>query len=210
MTTVHLARHGETPWHAENRYAGLTDLGLTDRGQAQARDLADWVTRSRPDRVVSSDLQRARLTANDAATALGLQAGVDQRWREVDFGRGEGMTRAEMSSAFPVELDAFLARPATSPLPGAESGVAAIERVLPTLAEEAVAGGTVLVVAHTTLLRLLLCAVLGIDPDRYRSVFPALHNTAITTIEVPDAPASVDDLRGTGALLALNLRIGAR
>lgn len=184
MTTFYLSRHGETVWHAENQYAGSTDVAMTERGYAQGRALERWAAVVKPDAVYSSDLSRAVETAAPAAAALGLQAVIDTRLREVDFGRGEGLTRAQMREIFPAELDAFLARPGTVPLPGGEPGIAATARARAALDEIARAHpeGRVLIVMHTTLMRLLLCSMLGIDPDNYRTVFPAVINAGITEL----------------------------
>ncbi|GAA3310927.1 histidine phosphatase family protein [Streptomyces cinereospinus] len=197
MTDFVLVRHGETPWHAENRYAGRTDVPLTERGRRQAAALGVWAGDQRLDAVLSSPLRRARLTAEPAAAALGLPVRVDERLCEVDFGRGEGLTRAEMRERFPRELAAFLADPVTHHLPGGEDPAAAAARARDCLARTAARfpGGRVLVVAHSTLVRLLLCDLLGIPLARYRTVFPALENGALTELRLHD---------GTAALLRLN------
>lgn len=180
--TLVLVRHGETPWHAENRYTGVSDIGLTGTGARQARELAAWAATRPITTVVSSPLRRAHETAAPAAEALGLPVSVDKRLSEVDFGAGEGRTRAEMAELFPDALERFHAAPASNPLPGGEAGTAAVERAWPAVEELAAGGGTVLLVAHSTLLRLLLCRMLGIPLDDYRRRFPALHNTATTSL----------------------------
>lgn len=197
--TVHLVRHGETLWHAENRYAGRTDVALTARGGEQALALARWAGGQPVTRVLCSDLTRAVVTARPCAEALGLDLEVDPRLREVDFGRGEGMTAAEMDAAFPEERRRFTDAPASSPLPGGEAGADAVARAAAVLA--GLDGGEVLVVAHTTLGRLLLCHLLGLPLDDYRRRFPALANGAVTTLRLPPAGA---ELRGAAALLRLN------
>ncbi|MBI5160310.1 MAG: histidine phosphatase family protein [Micrococcales bacterium] len=201
MTDVHLVRHGETVWHAENRYAGSTDVPLTERGRMQAQELARWAAGAGLTRVLSSDLGRARDTATLAADAAGLPLEIDSRLREIDFGRAEGLTAAEMDAAFPEARAAFLAAPATSPLPGGEPGAVVADRMLAALAD-AIRGtdGPVLIVGHTTAIRLALCALLGLPLDGYRDRFPSLHNAALTTVRLPQH----GDLRGAGALLALN------
>lgn len=206
MTTVHLARHGETTWHAENRYAGSSDVPLTARGRQQGDALARWAAGARIDVVATSDLSRAVETGNAAARAIGVGLVIDARLREVDFGSGEGRTRAEMAELFPEQLAAFVAAPASSPLPGGEPGTVAVARGLDALAElTGVAGadGAVLVVAHSTLIRLVLCRVLGLPLDEYRRRFPGLANTAVTTLELPPA-ADAADLVGRGALIRFN------
>lgn len=186
MTLLHLSRHGETVWHAENRYAGSSDIALTDLGERQAEDLGRWAGARPLSAIYSSDLSRAIVTARPAERATGLVATVDPRLREVHFGAGEGMTTAELRERYPAERRAFEERPAQSPLPDGETGLEAIARAWPALLEIAAAheGGEVLVVMHSSLMRLLLCSALGIEPDRYRTVFPSVLNAGITTLDV--------------------------
>ncbi|MFF8831067.1 histidine phosphatase family protein [Streptomyces sp. NPDC015131] len=194
MTDFVLVRHGETAWHAENRYAGRTDVPLTERGRRQAAALGAWAAGQPLDAVLSSPLSRARLTAAPAATALGLPVRVDERLYEVDFGRGDGLTRAEMAREFPDELAAFLADPVAHHLPGGEDPVEAARRAVACLDDTVreLPGGRVLVVAHSTLVRLVLCTLLGIPLAHYRQVFPALENGALTEVRLrPGRPASL-------------------
>ncbi|MGI5484312.1 histidine phosphatase family protein [Streptomyces lavendofoliae] len=194
MTDFVLVRHGETAWHAENRYAGRTDVPLTGRGLAQAAALGAWAAGRRLDAVLCSPLSRARLTAEPAATALGLTPRVDERLYELDFGHGDGLTREEMAEQFPEALAAFLTDPVAHHLPGGEAPVAAAGRAVACLEEAAreLPGGRVLVVAHSTLVRLALCELLGIPLARYRRVFPALENGALTELRLlPGRQASL-------------------
>lgn len=196
MTAViHLVRHGETVWHAENRYAGRSDVELTGRGRAQAADLAHWATGAGLIAVWSSDLDRAVRTAAAAASAAGIDHRIDPALREADFGRGEGLTRAEMAAAFPAELASFLATPSSTPLPGGEPGAAVADRFTAALRRLADPAGPVLVVAHTTAIRLALSRLLGLPLDDYRRRFPRLGNTALTTLELGDDPASTALIR---------------
>lgn len=189
MTVLHLVRHGETIWHAENRYAGVSDVGLTARGVEQAAQLGRWAVQKRPVAIYTSTLSRSIGTAQPAADALGLTSMQEADLGEVDFGSGEGMTRQEMLQEFPRALQQFLARPAESQLPGGERGVDAITRARPVLQRIAVEheGGVVLVVMHSTLVRLLLCSFLTIDPNEYRRILPRIDNVALNTVDIhPD------------------------
>jgi broad specificity phosphatase PhoE len=202
MTTARLllVRHGETEWHAENRYAGISDVPLTERGLRQADALGKWAARRRPDAVVCSPLTRALRTAEPAARALGVVPEVVEALREVDFGWGEGRTIAEMRAERPELAEAFLADAERGAFPRSEPVADAAKRAVAALREVAGAhpGGAVLVVAHNTLLRIALCALLGIPLGRYRLVLPGLHNTAVTELEL--GPAT-----GVAALHALNV-----
>ncbi len=193
MSRLILVRHGETVWHAENRYAGRTDVALTEKGIAQAARLARWAAGAQLNAVWASPLSRAQLTARPAAEAAGLVVQTDARLIEVDFGRGEGLTDAEMKAAFPEERAAFLRDPAANPLPGSEDAATAAERGVAALyaIAEITAGGRALVVAHNTLFRLVLCKLLGIPLGRYRTTFPQLANGTVTEIGITDAGVSL-------------------
>jgi probable phosphoglycerate mutase len=199
MSRLILVRHGETVWHKENRYAGRTDVALTSKGVEQAERLACWARGAGLTGVWSSPLSRARLTAQGAAEAANVSLQVDERLVEIDFGRGEGLTGAEMTVAFPFERAAFLQDPVANFLPEGEDPREAAQRGVKALRSIAMASGQgskTLVVAHSTLLRLVLCSLLEIPLSRYRSVLPSLTNGALTEIELTET---------TVALICLNV-----
>lgn len=187
MTHLFLVRHGTTVWHAENRYAGRSDVALDPRGYAQAQRLATWASAANLAAIWCSPLTRARETAAPVARATGLAPQVDDRLREIDFGHIEGKTMAEAEQLFPEEIRRFKADPVTYPMPGGEDPHEAARRAVSTLRDIAVAypnEGSVLVVAHNTLIRLALCSLLGIPLERYRTIFPAIRNGALTEVRL--------------------------
>ncbi|MCE7483169.1 MULTISPECIES: histidine phosphatase family protein [Microbacterium] len=205
MTTLYFARHGETEWHAEHRYAGSSDVALVPDAIAQAAGLATWASTTGLSAIIASPLSRARLTAEPAAEASGLPLRIDPRLVEIDFGRGEGMSPAELEAAFPEDWAGFERQPAQHPLPGGESGRAGIARAMPVLDELAAEfpDGRVLVVGHATLMRLLLCELVGLDPDWYRDIFPALDNSALLELDFPYEGES--DWPGRARILGINV-----
>ncbi|MFI9587070.1 histidine phosphatase family protein [Streptomyces sp. NPDC052236] len=200
-TLLVLARHGQTVWHAENRYAGVSDIGLTPHGVAQAARLAEWARTARLDRIVCSPVPRALETAWPSARATGLTPAVEDALREIDFGVAEGRTIAELRSADPDMVARFLADPVTHHFPQGEPPAEAADRATAALRDIAAAhpGRTVLVVAHNTIVRLSLCRLMGIDLRSYRTVFPRLRNCALTEVSLP--PGGI----GTASLLAFNI-----
>ena len=193
MTTLFLARHGQTVWHAENRFAGSSDIKLSEIGQAQARSLADWAGRQSIEAVIASPLIRARDTALPAAARLGLQLATDARLRESNFGTAEGFTMAELRAHDLKAADAFARDPAANPWPGAEAPKAVAARAIAALRDAAAGEKTTLIVAHSTLLRLPLCKLLGIPLSEYRRRLPELRNAAVTTIKLgPKEMALID------------------
>jgi probable phosphoglycerate mutase len=187
VTTFFLARHGETEWHAEHRYAGNSDVALTRHGLGQAAALGAWAVDARLDAIVASPLSRARRSAAPAVETTGLELRIEPRLVEIDFGVAEGLAPDEIAERFPEEWRAFCLAPASSPFPGGESGRAGIARALPVFDElvEEFPDGRVLIVAHATLIRLLLCDFAGLDPDGYRDLLPVLGNCNVTTIVYP-------------------------
>lgn len=202
---LHIVRHGETVWHHENRYAGISDVKLTELGVEQATKLVTWATAAHLDAIVTSDLSRAIITAAPSAEACNLKPIVDPRFREVNFGSGEGMTKSEMQSEFPEEYSAFAGAPAEVALPNGERGVDAVTRAFEALKDiaECEELERVLVVAHSTLGRLLICALTGIPMNNYRKVFPGVKNGAVTTLEIPRV-SSIAELYGSASLLEFN------
>lgn len=197
--TLLLARHGQTVWHAENRYAGVSDVSLTDTGRAQADALGRWAAAHPVDAIWTSPLSRAVITADPACRALGLTPHREPGLRECDFGVLEGRTLAEFAAQDPAAAEAFRTDPVANPIPRAEDPSAAAGRGAAALRRIAAAhpGERVLVVAHNTLLRLVLCTLLSIPAGEYRRVFPRLRNAAISELLVKSD--------GSAALLSLNV-----
>lgn len=205
MTDIVLVRHGETTWHADNRYAGGSEVPLTARGRAQAQQLAAWAAAAGLAGVWASDLSRTELTARPCATAAGLPLTVDPRLREVDFGLAEGFTAAELAREIPHELAAFRRDPVANHFPGGEDPRQAASRGLACLREIAVAqpDQRVLVVCHGTLIRVMLCSLLDLPLSDYRRLLPLVRNGHLNEIRV--AVSEADQPPGlTAALLSWN------
>lgn len=193
MTRVVLSRHGESVWHQSDRYAGRTDIGLTERGRDHAASLSAWAREARPDAIWTSPLSRCRDTAAPAAMAIGLTARVEERLTELDFGRVEGMARGQLVAEHREIYDAFCADPVAHHFPDGEHPARAATRVTAALRDAALEtpGGCVLVVGHSTALRLALCELLGIPLNRYRATFPRLDNAGLTELELLGRDASL-------------------
>ncbi|MFD8740355.1 histidine phosphatase family protein [Streptomyces sp. NPDC059618] len=197
-TTLLLVRHGQTVWHAENRYAGVSDVGLTEEGRAQAEALGRWAAAHPVDAIWTSTMSRAFATAEPACRALGLVPHREPGLRECDFGVLEGRTLAEFERENPVRAKAYRADPVSYPFPEAEDPRTAAARGTRALrrAADAHPGRRVLVVAHNTLLRLVLCKALSVPLGEYRRVLPGLRNGAVTELRMED---------GAAALISLNV-----
>jgi len=160
-----LLRRGQTPMSVEKRYAGRTDVPLTDTGVRQAVAAAKRLASAGIGAIVSSPLQRAVQTAEEVAAVTGAPVVTDDGFRETDFGVWEGLTFAEVRQRWPDEMTAWLADPQVAP-PDGESFAEVSERVTAAL-HRVLAGWerqTVLIVSHVTPIKTLVAAALLAPP----------------------------------------------
>jgi broad specificity phosphatase PhoE len=148
MTTLLLVRHGETDWNAEGRLQGHTDRPLSDYGRRQARKLAEELEDETLEAIYSSDLARARETAEIVGERLGLPVVLDPDLREKDWGTWEGLSAVERDR---VE---FVGEPT-------EAHQERMLRALRRISERHPGDGRVLVVTHGGSMRRVQVAAMG-------------------------------------------------
>ena len=160
MTTLLLARHGETDWNREFRIQGSSDIELNELGREQARALATELAEVEIDAIYASDLSRARATAELVAAAKGLEVRLDARLRERSFGSWEGLDRDEIVAL----------REAEEHHDG-ETDEQVRSRVLAAIDEIAAShpGESVLVVSHGGALNTLWHHALGVRIERWEN-----------------------------------------
>ena len=169
-TRVFLVRHGATVLSAEDRFAGATDVDLSDEGREQTQRLAIRLRAEKIAAVYASPLGRTIETASILAEPLGRKVETRDGLREISHGRWERLTRKEVEQRFPEEAAAWEEDPFTFAPEGGESGLAVTARALPVLIElvKGHPGEAILVVSHKATIRLLVSSILGFDPRRYR------------------------------------------
>jgi probable phosphoglycerate mutase len=169
-TRVYLVRHGATVLTAEDRFAGATNVQLSDEGRGQARMLARRLAGEKISAVYASPLDRTMETASIVAEPHGLAVQTRPGLREISHGHWEELTRKEVEARYPDEAEAWDLDPYTFAPEGGESGLAVTARALPVLIEivQAHPDQNVLVVSHKATIRLLLSSLLGFDPRRFR------------------------------------------
>ncbi len=170
LTRIFLIRHGATTLSAEDRFAGATDVPLSDEGRRQASLLGQRLSGARPNAVYASPLGRTMETAGFLARPHGLDVRPCDGLREISHGHWEQLTRSEVDEKFPAEAAAWEEDPFTFAPAGGESGLAVTARALPAFLEivRQHEGESVIVVSHKATIRLLLSSLLGFDPRRYR------------------------------------------
>lgn len=170
QTRIFLIRHGATTLSAEDRFAGATDVPLSDEGRQQAGRLAERLGEIPVAAVYASPLGRTMETANILAAPHRLEVQPRDGLREISHGHWEQLTRHEVEEKFPAEAAAWEEDPFTFAPEGGESGLAVTARALPALIAivRRHEGRPVIVVSHKATIRLLLSSLLGFDPRRYR------------------------------------------
>ncbi|MFC4728173.1 histidine phosphatase family protein [Coralloluteibacterium thermophilus] len=168
---VILARHGETPWNAEGRYQGQTDIPLSDVGIAQARALGARLADIAIDRAVASPLSRARTTAELAlGPARSGMLRTDEGLIEIGHGDWEGKLAAEIDERDPERFKAWREAPQTVQMPGGGESMPEVDARSWAAFTRACSGlqlgDTLLVVAHDAVNRAILCRVLGLPLSR--------------------------------------------
>ncbi len=169
-TRIYLIRHGATQLSAEDRFAGATDVDLSDEGRAQAQALAVRLADDAIRAVYCSPMRRTVETASIVARPQDLKPIVRDGLREIHHGRWESMRRSEVEAQFPEEYAAWEEDPFTYAPQGGESGLSVMARALPVIREIVAQhrDENVAVVSHKATIRLILSSLLGFDPRGYR------------------------------------------
>ena len=174
MTTrVLLVRHGDTEASQGDRFTGAQDIPLSKDGRVHASELATRLSRYPIDAILASSMQRAMETAGFIARVHGMDVTPVPDLREMNHGKWDGLTRDEVLKAFGANQVAEYDRDPYHFAPeGGESGEAVLVRAAPALQQivRQHPNQTILIVAHKTTNRLLICKFMGIDPSRYRDV----------------------------------------
>ncbi|MBC8107592.1 MAG: histidine phosphatase family protein [Anaerolineae bacterium] len=169
-TRIYLARHGGTTASAQDLYAGAIDPPLSEEGVAQVRALARRLQSVEFAAAYCSEKIRAVRTASEICEFHQIKPAILTDLREINHGHWEGQPRKLVQEKFADEYARVSADPMSIAPQGGETGSSVLARAMPAIAKIAAdhAGQSVLVVSHTGTNRLLLCALLGIDPRRYR------------------------------------------
>jgi broad specificity phosphatase PhoE len=186
VTEILLARHGQTAWNAERRWQGHADVALDALGRDQAHDLAERLARERLDAVYSSDLRRARETAEPVAARHGLPVCPLRELREIDVGSWSGLTTEEIQHRDPTARERVLERGygwegGETPEQMQERALVAVRRIA---AEHP--AQRVLVVAHGGVISAIRAAAAGLPYAEYRRQVPVVANCEVSGVAVED------------------------
>ena len=167
-----LVRHGLTMWNTQQWYCGHRDIPLSAQGRVQALWLAERLQKEMICAIYTSDLVRARETAEIIARQRtpAVQIRVSAVWREIDFGDWEGFTYAQIAEQFKDQLGFFSDPEHCSP-PNGESLAHMQQRVMDALSaivqgDDLPTAGDAVIVSHGGPLRIMLCSLLGMPLQR--------------------------------------------
>jgi probable phosphoglycerate mutase len=171
---LYLLRHGQTAMSRANVFCGRgLDPALTDEGVAMADAFAAAYQKSNWTAIYSSPLKRAITTASPLALAMNLTVELRDELSEIDYGAWDGLTAEVVAERWHDEHERWSADPAWNPPTGGETAIALAQRMTNVIEE--ITGshldGNVLVVSHKASIRVLLCALLGVDVGRFRYRF---------------------------------------
>jgi ribonuclease H / adenosylcobalamin/alpha-ribazole phosphatase len=199
-TVTVLLRHGQTPMSVQQRYAGRSNVPLTDAGVQQAVAAAKRLASAGIGVIVTSPLLRAVQTAQEVAAVTGAAVVTDDGFRETDFGAWDGLTFAEVRERWPSEVSTWLADPDVAP-PGGESFAEVSARVAAALRRVLAdrEGQQVLIVSHVTPIKTLVAAALLAPP----AALFRMHLDVAALCEIDwyaDGPAVLRSFNDTGHL----------
>lgn len=171
---LYLLRHGQTAMSRANVFCGRgLDPELTAEGAAMAGAFASAYASHPWTAIYASPLERAIATAAPLATAVGLPIQRRAELAEIDYGAWDGLSAEVVDRDWHDEYERWTADPAWNPPTRGETAVAIGQRMTGVIEEiiGAHLDGNVLVVSHKASIRVLLCALLGVDVGRFRYRF---------------------------------------
>jgi broad specificity phosphatase PhoE len=191
--TLYFLRHGQTELSRDDTFCGSgLDPALTPDGLQMAKAFADAYSSIHWQAVYTSALRRTINTARPLCERIGLSPNSRAELNEIAYGDWEGLTKATVEEKFHDDYIRWLADPAWHPPTNGELAVAIARRGMQLIEElkEHCSDGNVLIVSHKATIRIILCALLGVDVGRFRYRFVC-----------PTGSVSVVEFSGEGPLL---------
>ncbi|MDF7761782.1 2,3-diphosphoglycerate-dependent phosphoglycerate mutase GpmB [Kosakonia cowanii] len=188
MLQVYLVRHGETLWNAERRIQGQSDSPLTDKGETQARQVAERAKALGITHIITSDLGRTRRTAEIIADICGCDVRLEPRLRELDMGVLERRHLDSLTEEEEGWRRQLVNGTADGRIPEGESMQELSERMHAALATclELPQGSRPLLVSHGMALGCLVSTILGLPAYAERRL--RLRNCSISRIDYQQSP----------------------
>jgi broad specificity phosphatase PhoE len=180
MAEIILARHGATEWNVEEVFRGRIDVELNETGIKQAELLAEYLTDSKIDAVYSSPLKRALDTAEIIASHHKLDVEIAPGLIDLDYGKWQGLPHQEVKDKYRELYAEWIKSPHRVKMPAGESLSDVRERAIGVV-DKVIAKyeGTVVLVSHRVVNKVLICTLLGLDNSYFWNI--KLDTGGITT-----------------------------
>ena len=172
MLEILLIRHGETAWNAAEIFRGRISIGLSEDGLKQVEKLAEYLRQKKISAVFCSPLKRALETAEPLARQHELSARPVDGLTDLDFGKWEGQSIEIVKTQYKEIYELWRERPDLAKIPDGESLQEARQRSLNAL-NKIIADckqGTIVIVTHRVITKLLECALLGLDDSHFLNI----------------------------------------
>ena len=192
---LYLIRHGQTDNSRENRFCGAIDPPLNDVGLRMADAFGAAYAHLAWTAIYASPRLRARQTADALAHRIGATIQTDEGLAEIAYGEWEGMRHEEVQAKWPDAYAYWSGDVASRGTPGGETAFAVAARSAPVLERLRTAhtSGRVLVVSHKATIRIMVCALLGLDVRLFRDRL-AQGVAAVTRFEIKKSGAQLVQL----------------
>lgn len=172
MLEIVLARHGETDWNVSEVFRGRVDVALNETGVRQAELLGEYLSSVQIDAVYSSPLKRALETATAVACHHALKVDIVNGLIDFDYGEWQGLSQPEVKEKFRELHAAWMSHPEKVRMPAGESledvrrrAAGVVDKVV-----ERYGQGSVLLVSHRVVNKVLICALLGLDNSHFWNI----------------------------------------
>jgi alpha-ribazole phosphatase len=181
-----LVRHGETDYNKKLRYQGHLDIDLNETGYDQAQKISKRISTKEIDEIYSSDLKRARNTAELIAAPHNQKVRSREGLREINVGDWEGLNYDDLNKQYPELSRKWFDNPASVRLPGGEMLSEFQTRVVDSFEEiiDSSKGEKIVVTAHGGTIRVWLAHLLKVPLNKNRQI--EIHNTSLSIVKVFD------------------------
>lgn len=171
MTTIILARHGETEWNAEEIFRGRVDVDLNETGIREAELLAEHLSYMTIAAVYSSPLKRALQTAEMIARHHDVKVEVSPQLIDLDYGEWQGLSHETVRDRYGQLYHEWLNSPQLVKMPAGES-LRDVRRRAISLVEDITAKveGAIVLVSHRVIHKVLICALLALDSSHFWNI----------------------------------------
>lgn len=184
---IYFIRHGESQANARNLFLGHGDLDLSEKGIAQAKKTAEYLSKLPIDVIYSSDLSRAFHTAEQTAKLLGLPVIKEKNLREIDCGEWDFMPFDQIRIKYEKSFNIWYTDVAHARCDGGESVAEVQERIVSAVTKIAKEnpGKNVLIFSHATSIRCFAGYCTGKGVDGIQEI-PWANNASVTEVEYVD------------------------